>query len=175
MFRRLVYGLLLGLALGVIVAGVVVFILSRTQAKPTANPGDPTLPYTVAITVREDLLTAQINHPPPPKADEPPLPKQSVRNAKIRLRQDGTLELQGETTLAGITVPVQIVALPRIKNGKVEVAVSQSHIGALGLPTAVTSEVEAVVNRRLAQLIEQRGLEAVALIPADGQLTIRFK
>ncbi len=175
MLGRSIFAFLTGIAVGVIVAGGLVFFLARQTATPAAAPGDPNAEYALALTLTEAFLSEQINNPPPPKADEPAPAPRRLQNATVRLLADGTMQVSGETSVLGLTVPVRAVILPRVVNQQLELTVIHAEAGALGVPTAIVTETEAAFNRQVRATTDRRDLQVIALLPSAGALTVRLK
>lgn len=175
MLGRLFYALALGLALGVLVAGGVTYAVSRRAAAPAPARGDLNAPFTLSLTLTEAFLASQINDPPAPGPGTPALPRQRLRGAAVRLLPDGTIQVSGEATVSGLTVPVRATLLPRVVNGQIAMAIIEGRAGGLGIPASIATDVEATVNRQLRATAAQRAVEVVAIVPGEGILTIRLK
>lgn len=175
MIGRFAYALALGVILGVIIAGAAVYVTGQRGTTPAPAPGDLNAPYSLSLTVTEAFLAAQINNPPTPSPDEPAIARPKLRNAEVRLVRDGTIQVRGETTVQGVTVPVEAVLLPRVVDSQIQLAIVSGRAGGIGLPATLATDVEQAVNRRLQAVLAQRALSVVALEPGDGVLTVRLK
>ena len=175
MIGRVAYALALGVILGVIIAGAVVYAGGQRGAAPTPARGDLNAPYSMALTVTEAFLAEQINNPPAPGPDEPAVERPKLHNAEVRLLADGTIQVRGDTTVQGLSVPLQAVLLPRVVDSRIQMAIISGHAGGLGLPATVATDVEQAVNRRLQAVLAQRAIEVVALEPGEGTLKVRLK
>src|SRR6476661_3729593 len=109
MIGRVAYALALGIILGVIIAGAAVYVTGLRGTTPASARGDLNAPYSLALTVTEAFLAAQINNPPAPAPDQPAVERPKLHNAEVRLLADGTIQVRGDTTVQGVTVPVQAV------------------------------------------------------------------
>ena len=175
MIGRVVYALVLGVILGVIVAGAAVYATGQRGAAPAPARGDLNAPYSLALTVTEAFIAAQINNPPTPSPDAPAVERPKLRDAEVRLLADGTIQVRGNTTVQNLTVPVQAVLLPRVVDSQVQMAIVSGRAGGLGLPAAIATDVEQAVNRRLQAVLAQRSIAVVALEPSAGMLKVRLK
>lgn len=175
MLGRLLYALTLGVVLGVLVAGGVAYAVSRRADPPAPARGNRDAPFSVSLTVTEAFIAEQINNPPPPAPGTPTPSRPRVRAAAVRLLPDGTLQVRGETTVYGLTVPVRATLLPRVVGEQIEMAIIDGQAGGFGIPTAIAADVEAVVNRQLRATAAQRSVKVVAIVPGDGLLTIRLR
>lgn len=174
MLGRIAYGLVAGFAIGVILAGLIIFGLSRPLKAPTQARGDLNGKYDLALTLTETFLAAQINNPQP---DLPGVTITTVklRDVSVRLLANGQMQVRGKTTLAGLTTSIRVVLLPRVVGGQLQMAVVEGRAGAFGLPATVASDVEATVNRQLRTTLAKVNFEVVAIEPALGTLTLRLK
>lgn len=175
MIGRFAYALTLGIILGVIIAGAAVYVIGQRGTTPTPARGDLNAPYSLALTVTEAFLAAQINNPPAPATDEPAVERPKLHNAEVRLLADGTIQVRGDTTVQGVTVPVQAVLMPRVVGSQIQMAIISGRAGGLGLPATIATDVEQAVNRRLQAVLAQRSVEVVALEPGEGVLKVRLK
>ncbi len=175
MAGRIVYALVLGVALGVIVAGVIAYALARRDSAPAPARGELDAPYALALTVTEAFIAARINDPPPSPPGEPSAARPQLRGTVVRLLPDGTLQVRGETTVRGLTVPVRATLLPRVVGGQIEMAIIEGRAGVLAVPTGIAADLEGTINRQLRATATERAVEVVALEPGEGVLTIRLK
>lgn len=175
MLGRSFYALVLGLVLGVLVAGGISYAVSRRDAVPAPSRGDLNAPFTLSLTLTERFLASQINDPPLPGPGTPAPAPPRVRNAVVRLLPEGTIQVRGETTVSGLDVPVRATLLPRVVGGQIQMAIVEGRAGGLGIPTSIATDVESTVNRQLRATVAQRAVEVVAIVPADGTLTVRLK
>ncbi len=175
MIGRVAYALALGVILGVIIAGAVVYITGQRGNAPDPARGDLNAPYSLALTVTEAFLAAQINNPPAPSPDEPAVKRPNLRNVEVRLLADGTIQVRGESTVQGVIVPVQAVLLPRVVGTQIQMAIVSGRAGGIGLPATIATDVEQAIDRRLQAVLAQRAIAVVALEPGDGVLKIRLK
>lgn len=175
MLGRILYALILGVVLGIIVAGGVAYATARRAAPPAPARGDLNAPFGLSLTVTEAFIAERINNPPPPQPGTPAPARPRVRGAVARLLPDGTLQVRGETTLSGLTVPVSATLLPRVVGGRVEMAIVDGRAGGLGIPTSIATDVEAAVNRQLRATAAEREVEVVAIVPGDGVMTVRLR
>jgi hypothetical protein len=175
MIGRVAYALALGIILGVIIAGAAVYVTGQRGTAPAPARGDLNAPYSLALTVTEAFLAAQINNPPAPAPDEPAVERPKLHNAEVRLLADGTIQIRGDTTVQGLTVPVQAVLMPRVVGSQIQMAIISGRAGGLGLPATIATDVEQAVNRRLQAVLAQRSIEVVALEPGEGVLKVRLK
>jgi hypothetical protein len=174
MLGRIAFGLLAGLAVGVILAGLIIVAVSRPLKTPTQARGDLNGKYDLALTMTESFLASQINNP---QKDLPGVNVEAVklRNASVRLLPDGKMQIRGTTTLMGLTTSVRVVLLPRVVGGQLQMAVVEGRAGAFGLPASVADDVEATINRQLRNTLAKVNFEVVAIEPAAGMLTLRLK
>lgn len=175
MIGRVAYALALGVILGVIIAGAAVYVTGQRGTALASARGDLNAPYSLALTVTEAFIAAQINNPPAPAPDEPAVERPKIHNAEVRLLADGTIQVRGDTMVQGLTVPVQAVLLPRVVDNQIQMAIVSGRAGGLGLPAAIASDVEQAVNRRLQAVLAQRAIEVIALEPGEGTLKVRLK
>jgi hypothetical protein len=174
MIVRIAFGLMAGLALGVILAGLIVFGVSRPLKAPTPARGDVNGKYDLALTLTESFLASQINNP------QPDLPgvstgKVQLHNASVRLLADGKMQIRGTTTVLGLPTSVRVVLLPRVVNGQLEMALVEGRAGAFGIPAGVADDVQATINRQLRTTLSKANVTVVAIDPSEGMLTLRLK
>ncbi|HEY8598256.1 MAG TPA: hypothetical protein VIL85_07485 [Thermomicrobiales bacterium] len=175
MIGRVAYALALGILLGVIIAGAAVYVTAQRGTTPAPSRGDLNAPYSLALTVTEAFLAAQINNPPDPAPDEPAAERPKLHNAEVRLLADGTIQVRGEMMVQGVAVPVQAVLMPRVIDSRIQMVVVSGRAGGIGIPAAIATDVEQAVNRRLQAVLAQRAIAVVALEPGEGILKIRLK
>lgn len=175
MLGRLLYALILGVVLGIIVAGGVAYAVSRRAAPPAPAPGDLNAPFSLSLTVTEAFIADRINNPPPPRPGTPAPERPRVHGAVARLLPDGTLQVRGEATMRGLTVPISATLLPRVVEGRIEMAIIDGRAGSLGIPTSIADDVETAVNRQLRATAAERTVEVVAIVPGDGVMTVRLR
>jgi hypothetical protein len=174
MIGRIAFGLLAGLAIGVILAGLIVFAVSRPLKAPTQARGDVNGQYDLALTLTESFLASQMNNPQP---DVPGVTtgKAKMHDASVRLLPDGTMQVRGTTTVLGLPTSVRVVLLPRVVDGQLQMAVVEGRAGAFGIPAGVADDVQATINRQLRTTLSKNNVTVVAIDPAEGMLTIRLK
>ena len=175
MLGRSVYALILGLALGVLVAGGGVYAASQRPPTPGPARGDLDAPFTIALTVTEPFLAALINEPPASSSGTPAPARQQLRNATVRLAPDGMIRVSGETTVRGVTAPIRATLLPRVVDGQIEMAIVEGRVGGFGLPTTIAADVAAAINRQLRATAARREVAVVAIAPGEGMLTVRLR
>src|SRR5690349_1708311 len=107
MIGRIAFGLLAGLAIGVILAGLIVFAVSRPLKAPIPARGDVNGQYDLALTLTEGFLAAQINNPQP---DLPGMAtgKVKMHDASVRLLPDGKMQVRATTTVLGLPTSVRV-------------------------------------------------------------------
>ena len=132
MIGRVAYALILGVTLGMIIAGAAIYVTGQRGNAPAPARGDLNIPYSLALTVTEAFLAAQINNPPPPSPDEPAIERPKIRNVEVRLLPDGTIQARGETTVQGVTFPVRAVLLPRVVGNRIQMAIVSGRAGDSG-------------------------------------------
>jgi uncharacterized protein YpmS len=174
MFGRVILTLIAGIAIGIIVVGVALYLTKPDGTTPAQQFGDPNAPYDLALTVTEAFFSSQVNRPP---ADTTGAQSQStsLRDAEIRLREDGTIEAQGKANAYGFVVPVQAIVQPRVVNGKIEMEIIQGQAGGLAVPQTVADDIETIINRQIANTLEKNTFQIIALQPGLGTLVIRLK
>jgi hypothetical protein len=175
MLGRLLYALILGVVLGIIVAGGVAYATARRDTPPAPARGDLNAPFDLALTFTETFLAERIENPPAPRPGTPTSERPRLRGAVVRILPDGTIRVRGETTMRGLTVPVRATLLPRVAGGQIEMAIVDGRAGGLGIPTSIADDVEAAVNRQLRSVAAQRAVEVVAIVPGDGLMTVRLR
>jgi hypothetical protein len=174
MIGRIAFGLMAGLALGVILAGLIVFAISRPLKAPTESRGDLNGKYDLALTLTESFIASQMNNPQP---DVPGVAtgKVKIRDASVRLLANGQMQVRGTTTVLGLPTSVRVVLLPRVVNGQLEMALVEGRAGAFGIPTNVADDVQATINRQLRTSLSKANVTVVAIDPSEGMLTVRLK
>ena len=106
MLGRVGYALAIGILLGIIASGSGLYAATRHGAAAPEARGDANAPFELAFTISEAFFTDQLNHPRPAQAGEPAPSQSQLRDAAIRLRADGRIEVQGKVPVFGVTVPV---------------------------------------------------------------------
>ena len=174
MFGRILLALIAGLAIGMIAVGGVLYLTMPDDNPPALALGDPNAPYDLALTVTEAFFTAQVNRPP---ADTTGGQAQqtSLRDTEVRLREDGTIEVQGKAESYGFLVPVQAVVQPRVVGGKIEMEIIRGQAGGLTVPASVADDIETIINRQIANTLANRDFQVIALQPGPGTLVVRLK
>ena len=174
MFARIILALVAGLAVGMIAVGGALYLTKPDENPPPLALGDPNAQFDVALTITEAFFTAQVNKPP---ADTTGGQAQqtSLQDAEVRLRLDGTIEVQGKADAYGFLVPVQAVVQPRVVGGKLEMEIVRGQAGGLTVPASVADDIETIINRQLANTLDRNDFQIVALIPGNGTLVVRLK
>ncbi|MFN8517167.1 MAG: hypothetical protein U0841_32285 [Chloroflexia bacterium] len=174
MFGRLVLALIAGLAIGIIIVGGGLYLTKPDEGTPSGQYGDPKAAYDLSLTVTEAFFTTQVNKPP---ADTTGTQSQStsLKEAQVRLREDGTIEVQGKASAYGFVVPVQAVVQPRVVNGKIEMEILRGQAGGLTVPQSVADDIETIINRQIANTLSKNQFQIIALQPGPGMLNVRLK
>jgi hypothetical protein len=174
MLGRIILALFAGLAIGVIVVGGALYLTRPDDGVPAGSFGDPNASFDLALTVTEAFFTTQVNQPP---ADTTGTQSQStsLQDAEVRLREDGTIEVQGKASAYGFVVPVQAIVQPSVVNGKIEMDILRGQAGGLTVPQNVADDIETIINRQIANTLEKNTFQIIALQPGSGTLTIRLK
>lgn len=174
MFGRIILALVAGLAIGVILAGGGLFLTKPSGITPAAAFGDPNAPYDLSLTITEAFFTDMINQPP---ADLTGTQAQetTLEDAEVRLREDGTIEVQGKASAYGVLVPVQVVLMPRVVNSRLEMEIISGQAGGLTVPGSVANEIEVIINRQIANTLDSNQFQIIALQPGAGTLVVRLK
>lgn len=173
MFGRVVYALVAGLALGIILAAGLIYVLTRdTRAASTPAPGDLNQPFEVELTLTEAFLAAEIENPSRDVTSE--RDGRRLRDTAVRMRPDGTIQVSGKVNLYGADVPVHVVVLPRIANGLLEMRLIESQAGGFAVPAGIVGQIEDAVNARAGAAMAQKSFRVVALQPGEGTLTLRL-
>ena len=175
MLGRVGYALAIGILLGIIASGGGLYAATRRGAAATEARGDANAPFELALTISEAFFTDQLNHPRPAQAGEPAPSQSQLRDAAIRLRADGRIEVQGKVPVFGVTVPVRAVLLPRIVDNQLQMALVEGQAGGIGVPAVVATDVENAMNRQVRAALAKNNVQIVALKPGDGVLTIHLK
>jgi hypothetical protein len=174
MFGRIVLALIAGIALGVIVIGGGLYLTKPDDGTPASSLGDPNAPYDLALTVTEAFFTTQVNQPPA-DATGSQAQSTSLQDAQVRLREDGTIEVQGKASAYGFVVPVQAIVQPRVVNSKIEMEILRGQAGGLTVPQSVADDIETIINRQIANTLDKNTFQIIALQPGPGTLLIRLK
>jgi hypothetical protein len=174
MFGRIVLALVAGLAIGIIVVGAGLYLTKPDDGTPASQFGDPNAPYDLALTVTEAFFTTHVNQPP---ADTTGGQSQStsLEDAEIRLRENGTIEVQGKASAYGFVVPVQAIVMPRVVNGKLEMEILSGQAGGLTVPASVAGDIETIINRQIANTLSRNQFQIIALQPGPGTLVVRLR
>lgn len=174
MLGRIALALVGGLALGIIAVGLVLTLGKPSGTKLAPALGDPNAGYDLALTITEQFLTTQVNKPPADTTGGASR-RTSLREAQVRLREDGTIEVQGKASAYGFLVPVQAVVQPRVVGGTLQMTVISGRAGGLVVPATVAEDIETIFNRQIANSLARRQFEVLALQPGKGTLVIRLK
>jgi hypothetical protein len=174
MFGRIVLALIAGIAVGVIIVGGGLYLTKPSGNRPAQQFGDPNAPYDLALTVTEAFFTTQVNKPP---ADTTGAQSQStsLKDALVRLREDGTIELQGKASAYGFVVPVEAIVQPRIVNGKLEMEILSGQAGGLTVPQSVADDIETIINRQIANTLSKNDFQILAIQAGPGTLVVHLK
>lgn len=174
MFGRIALALIAGLALGAILAGGALYLTKPDDTAPAQAFGDPNAPYDLALTITEAFFTTQVNKPPADTTGGQSR-QTSLRDAQVRLRADGTIEVQGRASVYGFDVPVQAVMQPRVTGGKIEMEIIRGQAGGLTVPASVADDIETIINRQIANTLSRQDFRIVALQPGPGTLQVRLR
>lgn len=98
-----------------------------------------------------------------------------LRDASVRLYDNGTILAQGTTALYGFSLPARVVLQPRVVAGLLAFAVVTSEAGRFRLPTAASDQLASALNRQLRAGMADQPFRLVALIPGQGTLAIRLQ
>jgi hypothetical protein len=174
MFGRIVLALIAGLAVGVIIVGGGLYLTKPDDGTPSGQYGDPNASYDLSLTITEAFFTTQVNKPP---ADTTGTQSQStsLQDAEVRLREDGTIEVQGKASAYGFVVPVQAVVQPRVVNGKIEMEILRGQAGGLTVPQSVADDIETIINRQIANTLSRNEFEIISLEIGSGMIIVRLK
>lgn len=113
-------------------------------------------PTTWGLTLTEAFFTTQVNKPPTDTTGA--ASKQTnLRDAKIRLREDCTIEVQGKASAYGFLVPIEVVVQPRVVNGRIEMKIVKGQAGGLTVPASVADDVQTVIGSPDRQYALQEG------------------
>jgi hypothetical protein len=148
--------------------------LKPGDGTPTSQFGDPDAPYDLALTITEGFFTSQVNQPP---ADTTGGQSQStsLEDADVRLRDDGTIEVQGRASAYGFLVPIQAIVQPRVVNGKIEMEILSGQAGGLTVPDTVANDIETIINRQIANTLSRNEFEIISLEIGSGMIIVRLK
>ncbi len=174
MLGRITLALLAGLALGIIIVGGGLYLTKPSGTTLAPALGDQNAAYDLGLTLTEAFFTSQVNKPP---ADTTGAAAQqtSLREAQVRLRADGTIEVQGKASAYGFLVPVQAIVQPRVVNGRLEMAIVKGQAGGLTVPASVAEDIETVINRQLANSLAKQDFQVIAIQPGAGTLVVHLK
>jgi len=174
MLGRIALALVAGIALGIIIIGGGLYLTKPSGTTLSPALGDPNGAYTLGLTLTEAFFTAQVNKPPTDTTGAE-AKQTSLREAKIRLREDGTIEVQGKASAYGFLVPVQAIVQPRVVNGRIEMGIVKGQAGGLTVPASVAEDIETIINRQIANTLDSRDFQVIALQPGSGTLMVRLK
>jgi hypothetical protein len=101
--------------------------------------------------------------------------ERQLRDASVRLRDNGTILVEGTTTFYGFSLPGRVVLQPRVVDGLLEFAVVTSEVGRFRLPTAASDQLTGALNQQLRASMADQPFRLVALTPGQGTLAIRLQ
>lgn len=167
---------------------------------PASALGDPGAPYDIELIVTDALLSDQLSRQqatrpacaaaaatpaPGTPAPEPtaatvgrgatPDGERTLRDASVRLLDNGTILVQGTTSLYEFSLPGRVILQPRVVDGLLEFAVVTSEVGCFRLPTAASDQLTSALNRQLRASMADLPFRLVALTPGQGTLAIRLQ
>jgi hypothetical protein len=174
MLGRIALALVAGLALGVILVGGGLYLTKPSGTKLAPALGDANAPYDLGLSLTEAFLTSQVNKPPADTTGAA-TKQTSLRDAKVRLREDGTIEVQGRASAYGFLVPVQAIVQPRVVNGRLEIAIVKGQAGGLTVPASVAQDIQTVLNRQIANTLAKKDFQVIAIQPGAGTLVVHLK
>jgi hypothetical protein len=142
-----------------------------TAATPRPAPATPaaSAATTVAGTPSASATPATLGRSVTP-ADE-----RQLEDVRVRLFDDGTLLVQGTTTLYGLSLPARVVLKPGVVDGFLEFAVVTSEVGRFRLPTTASEQIADVLNQQLRASMADQSFRLVALTPGQGTLAVRLQ
>jgi hypothetical protein len=174
MFGRIVLALVGGIAIGVIIDAGGLYLTKPSGNAPAQQFGDPGAAYDLSLTVTEAFFTSQVNKPPQDTTGSQSQGT-SLQDAQVRLREDGTIEVQGKASAYGFVVPVQAVVQPRVVDGKIEMEIISGQAGGLTVPATVADDIETIINRQIANTLAKNQFQIIALVPGQGTLEVHLK
>ncbi|HKF76371.1 MAG TPA: hypothetical protein VKF59_09530 [Candidatus Dormibacteraeota bacterium] len=122
-----------------------------------------------AVSVAETFTDAELSSLANQQAQARGLPFNQI---SLHSTAQGTIQGQARTQVAGQDLPVSLVGVPIISNGRVALKITSTQVGSMPLPGGITDQVTQSIRQPLELGQPITGFSGLRVALADGELTV---